>query len=451
MVAAVVSPSIPSGLRLVDTPVVFGPNNHDLIYATDPEVVAIGPAGSGKTFAACTKIHAIANDYPGARILMVRKTLESLKSGALNTFINGVQPQRYGVQTFGGNRFFPAEFRYRNGSVVLVSGMDKADKILSAEFDVIFVNESPELTETDWQILKTRLRNGVVPFQQLMGDGNPAGPRHWLNVRCNNGQTRRITSTHKDNPAYWDWRRNDWTEAGRQYIDVILGSLTGVQRKRLLEGVWAASEGLVYPEFVPEMIRDTYVPRQMEDVGEPGRMFDVPVWGDQVDVRGWTTYLTVDVGSRNPTAILTAHVAGDKRVHISRELYRRNMTSTEIVAAIEAEADRCDPDLIYIDPSAKGTIDDLVRDGYPVEPANNDVLDGIRRVKTTLATGFTVDRACTNLIDEFGLYAYPDNPKVETDKPVKEHDHALDAVRYLCAGIVEPAVDLLAYYRGITA
>src|SRR5690606_17610884 len=135
---------------------------------------------------------------------------------------------------------------------------------------------------------------------------------HWLNVRCNTGQTRRITSTHRDNPAYWDWRRNDWTEAGRQYIEVILGSLTGVQRKRLLEGVWAAAEGIVYPEFVPEMIRVQ-------------------------DVDGWTTYLTCDVGSKNPTAILTAHVAGDGRVHVSRELYRRNMSSTEIVAAIEAE------------------------------------------------------------------------------------------------------------------
>ena len=27
-----------------------------------------------------------------------------------------------------------------------------------------------------------------------------------------------------------------------------------MQRRRLLEGVWAAAEGVVYPEFVPEMI-----------------------------------------------------------------------------------------------------------------------------------------------------------------------------------------------------
>lgn len=400
--------------RLVETPVVFGPNNHDLIFATDPEVVAIGPAGTGKTFAACIKVHAIANDYPGARILMARKTLESLKSGALNTFINGVQPQRYGVETFGGNKFFPAEFRYPNGSVVLVSGMDKAEKILSAEFDLIYVNETPELTEDDWQMLKTRLRNGRVPFQQLMGDGNPAGPRHWLNVRCNSGRTRRITSTHKDNPAYWDAHRNDWTDAGRQYIETILGSLTGVQRRRLLEGVWAASEGLVYPEFVPEMVRHE-------------------------DVEGWQTITGVDIGSRNPTAILTLHVRGDgAHVHISRELYRTDMTSTDILAAVKGEADRVSPDAIYIDPSAKQYIGDLRRSGYPAVPAVNDVLVGIQRVHSVLSTGFSIDPSCIHTIDEFGLYAYPDNPRIETDKPDKKDDHAMDALRYAVMGAMRP-------------
>ena len=396
----------------------------DFYTAIDPDVIAVGPAGTGKTMAACWRLHHIALKVPGVRLLIARKVLEDLKTGALSTYTNHIRPELDGVVPFGGNRFYPGAFRYPNGSVIHVVGLDKPGKVMSAEYDIIYINEATELDEVTWQILKSRLRNGVLGYQQIMGDCNPAGPRHWLNTRCNAGLTRRIQTTHKDNPAYWDG--TDWTPMGRMYVLDTLGSLTGVQRKRLLEGVWAAAEGLVYPEFVPEMIRAE-------------------------DVSGWDTYLAVDVGSKNPTAILTCHVSGDKRVHISRELYRRNMSSTEIVAAIEAEADRCNPDLIYIDPSAKGTVTDLIRDGYPVERANNDITDGIRRVKATLALGFSVDPSCVNLIDEFGLYAYPDNPKIETDKPVKEHDHALDAVRYLCAGIAEPTVDIAAYYRGQTA
>jgi PBSX family phage terminase large subunit len=393
----------------------------DLILAKEPEVLAVGPAGTGKTLAACVKLHRAASRYPGARILMARKTLESLKSGALNTYINGIKPHLYNVETFGGNKFFPAEFRYENGSVILVSGMDKAEKILSAEFDLIYVNEATELTERDWETLKTRLRNGVMPYQQIIGDCNPNGPRHWLNLRCINGQTRRITSTHRDNPAYWDRRANGWTEQGRQYVQENLANLSGIARKRLFQGVWAAAEGLVYPEFTSDMVRE-------------------------VDVDGWRTVMGADIGSRNATAILTAHVSGDNRIHISREVYRRGMTSSDILAAIESAADMADPDAIYVDPSAAGYIGDLTRDGYPAVKATNDVLTGIQRVHGAFQSGLTIDRSCTNLIDELGMYAYPDNPRIETDKPVKEHDHACDALRYLVMGALEPTMDIEEWY-----
>lgn len=385
--------------------------------ATDPEVLAVGPAGTGKTLAAAWKLHDIARGVPGVRILMARKVLEDLKTGALATYTNHVKPELDGVITFGGNRFYPGEFRYPNGSVMHVVGMDKPGKVMSSEYDIIFVNEATEVTETIWQALKTRLRNGVLGYQQIMADCNPSGPRHWLNVRCNSGATRRIVTTHKDNPAYWDAERQEWTEMGRSYVVQTLGSLTGVDRKRLLDGTWAAAEGLVYPEFGPDHIQT-------------------------IDTEGWRTVLGIDVGSRNPTAILVAHVRGDGYVHISNELYRRNMSASDILAAIEDFADTYEPEAVYIDPSAKGYIEDLERAGIPVEPAVNDVLVGIQRVRAQIQAGFSIDSGCTNLIDELGMYAYPDNPKVETDKPIKDNDHAADALRYLCMGVSEPVQEL---------
>lgn len=398
----------------------------DFYTSTDPDVIAVGPAGTGKTLSAMWKAHHTNLQVPRTRGLITRRVLEDLKTGALATYTNHVQPHLDGVVTFGGNRFYPGEFRYPNGSVIHVVGLDKPGKVMSSEYDWIFVNEATEIDERTWQTLKSRLRNGVLAYQMIFGDCNPAGPRHWLNVRCNAGLTRRIQTTHRDNPAYWDASINDWTPMGKSYVETTLAGLTGVQRKRLYEGIWAAAEGIVYPEFVPEMIREE-------------------------DVSDWTTYLAADIGSRNPTCIGTGHVAGDGRVHISREVYRRNMTATEIVAAIEAEADRCNPDAIFIDPSAKGYIDDVQRDGYPAVAAENDILEGIQRVKSVLTSGFSIDPGCVNIIDEFGLYAYPDNPKIETDKPVKEHDHGMDMLKYLCMGVTEPTVDLASYYGGLTA
>lgn len=397
-----------------------------LLLADDPDILIVGPAGTGKTLAACYKVHLALLKYPNSRALMCRKVLEDLKSGMLTTYINGVQPHLAGVREFGGNRFYPAEFRYPNGSVMLVVGLDKPGKVMSAEFDMILVNEATELDDDEsWQKLKSRLRNGRMPVQQIIGDANPSFPNHWLNLRCNNGRTRRILSRHTDNPAYWDARRNDWTPLGRQYVIDTLGDLTGVERERLLEGKWVLAEGLVYPMFATGMTHPL----------------------DDLD--GWRTVMGCDIGSTNPTAILTGHVAGDERIHISREVYRRNLSSDDILALITEEADRCDPEAIYIDPSAKGVIKSLEDRGYRAVAANNDVLEGIRQVKSVLKRGFTIDPGCVETIKEFGAYAYPKKSPVPTDKPEKKNDHAMDALRYLCMGALEPVINLADYYRSM--
>lgn len=87
-------------------------------------------------------------------------------------------------------------------------------------------------------------------------------------------------------------------------------------------------------------------------------------------------------------------------------------------------------------------IDDVRRLGWNVTPANNDVVEGIRRVHTVLRAGFTIDPSCTETINEFGMYAYQENPRIETDNPVKEHDHGMDVIRYVVAGETTAGVGL---------
>lgn len=411
----------------------------ELIAARDMEVIAAGPAGTGKTLAICWKVHLAMHRYPGARSLFCRESLEALKKGALTTYINGVKPEQTGVRYYGGNNAKPAAFRYPNGSAIEVMSLEDPEKVKSAEYDLIYPNEVTESPEKTWEILSSRLRNGVMPYQQIVGDCNPAGPKHWILNRQRAGKLRLISSTHRDNPAFWDRRSETWTSQGLAYVEGVLAGLSGVERERLYLGKWAAVEGLVYPEFDPDTHQKrTYVPQLMEDVDEPGTYFMVPVWGDQVDVTGWRTVLGIDIGSRNPTAILTIHIAGDERMHVSHEVYRRNMTATEIVDAIVERIDATGAEAVYIDPSAKGYIDDLSARGYPAQAAVNDVLVGIQRVHGAFQTGLTIDPNCTSLIDELGMYAYARDPKVETDKPIKDHDHALDALRYVCVSQVPP-------------
>ncbi len=81
---------------------------------------------------------------------------------------------------------------------------------MSTQFDLICVLEATELTENDWESLTTRLRNGVVSFQQLIGDCNPDHEHHWLKLRCDRGQTTMLHSRLKDNPRFWDRLDRSW-------------------------------------------------------------------------------------------------------------------------------------------------------------------------------------------------------------------------------------------------
>jgi PBSX family phage terminase large subunit len=409
MVAAVATPDV----------VTYMPRGgcRDFYTAIDSEVLAVGPAGTGKTLAACWKLHHIAIHAPGARILMVRKVLEDLKAGALATYTNQVKPELDNVRAFGGNRFYPGEFRYDNGSVLQVVGMDKPGKVMSAEYDVIYANEATELTEDDWESLKSRLRNGRYAYQQLLGDCNPTNPRHWLRARCENGLTRYIQTTHQDNPLYWDTNLNAWTTVGYAYVQQTLAGLTGIRRKRLFEGVWAAAEGVVYPEF------------------------DFQTNVRTMDCTGWRTILGGDIGARNPTALLTIRRSGDGRTHIERERYQRNMGADDITDAICDEMQQSKAEVGWLDPSAKAYIDACVLRGYNVKGANNDVKHGIGVVTTAFADGLTVDPSCVNTIAEFESYAWQEGA-TEKDAPIKQNDHAMDGIRYALVGDSVPQPEI---------
>jgi phage terminase large subunit len=71
------------------------------------------------------------------------------------------------------------------------------------------------------------------------------------------------------------------------------------------------------------------------------------------------------------------------------------------------------------------------RDLYVI-PAKNDVISGIRKVSSLLAKNkIKINRRCVGLIEELGLYAWDEKAaRNGEEKPIKEHDHALDALRY---------------------
>ena len=212
--------------------------------ATDPEIVVSGPAGTGKSRACLQRLHADLQRYPGARALMLRKTRVSLTQSALVTFERDVLPAGSPV-AMGASRGTRQGYQYPNDSLLVVVGLDIPSRVMSSEYDLIYIQEATELDENEWEYLTTRLRNGRMPCQQLIADCNPDRPTHWLKARCDSGRCRMLESRHEDNPLLWDDGNGRWTEAGTSYI-ARLDALTGARRERLRYGRWAAAEGLVY-------------------------------------------------------------------------------------------------------------------------------------------------------------------------------------------------------------
>lgn len=274
----------------------------EVMLRRDDEVVLSGPAGTGKSRSLLEKVHLMMMRYPGSRGLIVRKTRKSLTDAGLVTFEDKVLPPNDPLRN-GPTRGMRQVYRYRpvDGRVseLVVGGLDKASKIMSTEYDVIYVQEATELTEDDWESLTTRLRNNVIPYNQLLADCNPAHPTHWLKLRADRGGCVMLESRHEDNPTLWDDEKQEWTTNGKSYLKK-LDALTGVRFYRLRKGLWVAAEGSVY-----------------EDVWDPAA--HVIDWF--YPPPEWTRYWVIDFGYTNPFCWQAWAEDDDGRLYRYREIY----------------------------------------------------------------------------------------------------------------------------------
>lgn len=434
-----------------------------------PEILMSGPAGTGKSRACLEKLHALALKYPGFRGLIMRKTAASLGASALATWRKYVIPEATtaGITWYyGGSSEEPPQYRYENGSAIMIGGMDKATRIMSTEYDVIFAQEAIELTDEDWESANSRLRNGAMPYQQLLADTNPSAPLHWLKQRCDKGICKIYFSTHEENPVYFSMGVDPATgqqvfavtEKGEAYI-ARLDRLTGVRYKRLRSGLWVAAEGVIFEDW-DEGIH----------VVDP---FPIP--------DAWPRYWAVDFGMVNPFVCQMWAETPDGQLIMYREIYRTSKLVAEHCVDILDTCTEVDPNYtradgdpafrgrVWIEPKPWAVICDHDAEGrgqlrrhlgLGAKAADKAVIEGIERAQIRLrrradgkpgAMFFRNARVgppdprledakkptCT--VEEFPGYVWLVRPtpavlttqRSTKEEPVKENDHGMDTFRYL--------------------
>jgi PBSX family phage terminase large subunit len=203
-----------------------------------------------------------------------------------------------------------------------------------------------------------------------------------------------------DNPAF---PKDEYERAKRTLPKAIF--------ERRYMGKFTRLEGLVYPEFDEDF-----------HIVEP---FDIP--------DDWTRFGGMDFGRSNPNAILC--VAEDPASHtfyVYKEFYRSETLLKTLSDFLHNEH------LSYVlaDTQSAQLIAELQQfyGNRNVKEADKQIDVGIERVRSLLQEGrlkFFREK-CVNTIEEICEYHYapPDLDKVQADKPVAKHNHAMDALRY---------------------
>jgi len=231
------------------------------------EALLEGPARTGKSFGLCLYARTLCEWFPGVKGLFVRQTRKSLNASILTLWEDllgkdhpVLLPRRQ--KRTRDDYIFPYaentvdEVTYKGVSEIHLIGMDNPERLMSTEYDFIFVFEATELSLRAWALAFSRLSNGHLPWNFQVADCNPAAETHWLNLRADEpemegnqetGQNKmlRIPTNLKDNPKFWDSERKAWTPQGVAY-NRKLDNLPPLERARLRDGKWVSASGQVF-------------------------------------------------------------------------------------------------------------------------------------------------------------------------------------------------------------
>lgn len=238
---------------------------------------------------------------------------------------------------------------------------------------------------------------------------NPGNPSHWFKKEW-------IDKRKERGALYLHFEMTDNPSLSQKTLERYQAMYSGVFYDRYIRGLWVAAEGLVYPMF-----------EQSRHVLE-----------EEPETEG-DYYVSCDYGVQNPNVfLLWRREKGSKRWICLKEDYysgreeKRQLTDGQRADRLEELLGGAAPKRVIIDPSAASMKAELRRRGYHLLDAKNEVLDGISDVATTLHDGqLAFMEGCENALREFGSYVWDEKAAdAGIDAPLKESDHAMDAVRY---------------------
>jgi PBSX family phage terminase large subunit len=283
--------------------------------------------------------------------------------------------------------------------------VSQVSKIRGASIKYCYGDEVADWSEEVFALLKSRLDKEYSCFD---GTYNPQYPNHWLKRFLDSdadifSQVYTIDDNPFLPPSFVENLKKEY--AGTVFYD------------RYILGKWTLAEGLVYPMF-----------------GDSCIVQDIPDTGDY--------YISIDYGTHNPFSAGLWCVTKTEAVRIGEYYYcgreeRKEKTPEEYYSEVKRLAGGRDIKCLIVDPSADAFIATVKKHhDFKVRGAVNDVLPGIQTTAEMIASGkVKIHESCEDAIREFGLYRWDE--KAESDRVVKENDHAMDEIRYMVMTVLK--------------
>lgn len=372
--------------------------------------VKTGATRSGKTFMDYFVIpKRILNTTGAGHIVLLGYTQQTLARNILDPMRNiwgsgliGEISQSTGVVKIFGRKCY----------ALGADNIRRVAPIQGSSIEYCYGDEVTTWSEPVFTMLKSRLDK---PNSVFDGTCNPDTPQHWF---------KKFLESDAD-VYYQKYRIDDNPFLTPKFIENLKKEYAGtVYYDRYIEGLWTRAEGLIYPTFSSKNLYDEMDPAVQERSLQ---------------------YITIDYGTANPCVFL--HVFFDpyeNMIYIDREYYHDGRVhgaktddeyGKDLMTFLPPQEGL---NSVIIDPSALSFRVHIKKLGYRPKEADNEVDNGIRNINTLLNLGIIkVNRRCKNTCEEFGAYAW-DTKAAEygEERPIKQHDHAMDAIRYFVNTII---------------
>lgn len=360
----------------------------------------VGAVRSGKTYASILKLIDLLKNGPQGDVMIIgvnRSTIQRNVLLQLYKFLGWPPPSSKSTETklYGRNIYFVGA--HDEGAVRAIQGSTLA---------MAYVDEATCIPAPFWKMLQSRLS---IRGAQLIATCNPEGPAHWLKKEF-------IDREADLDLIHWDFQLDDNPSLDESYKNNLKKEFTGMWYKRYILGEWAVAQGLIY------------------DAYDNDNLYEHPFENPNYYVLG------VDYGTSNATAAVLCAISPRKwpQIRVEDEYYYdsvkrgRQKTDSELAADLRSFCGYRSIRAIYVDPSAASLKLELRRMDLPVLDAKNDVVEGIKVTSKFIAgKNLVIQKGCKNLIECLQSYSWcPKAADRGLDKPLKEKEHIMDALRY---------------------